>query len=74
MDRSEAAASPWASFDFSGSLAEVVRRTQVAVEKRKIELALREAQGNKGGAADLLGIPYKALLGKLKEHGLDVTS
>ena len=66
--------SPWATFDFSGSLAEVVRRTQVAVEKRKIELALREAQGNKGGAADLLGIPYKTLLGKLKEHGFDVTS
>ncbi len=66
--------SPWATFDFSGSLADVVRRTHIAVEKRKLELALREANGNKGLAADLLGIPYKALLGKLKDHALDVTS
>jgi DNA-binding NtrC family response regulator len=63
--------SPWASFDLSGSLTDVLRRAQMEVEKRKIEQSLREAGGDKGRAADILAIPYKALLGKLKEHGLE---
>ena len=42
-----------------------------AVEKAKIEESLREAAGSKGRAAELLQITYKALLGKLKEHGID---
>ena len=32
---------------------------------------LREADGNKGRAAELLQISYKMLLAKLKEHGID---
>jgi DNA-binding NtrC family response regulator len=63
--------SPWATFDLSGSLADVSRRAQMEVEKRKIELALKEAGGNKGRAADILAVPYKNLLGKLKDHGLE---
>jgi DNA-binding NtrC family response regulator len=62
--------SPWATFDLSGSLADVSRRAQTEVEKRKIEHALKEAGGNHGRAADILGLPYKALLGKLKDYGL----
>jgi DNA-binding NtrC family response regulator len=62
--------SPWATFDFSGSLSEVTRRAQTEVEKRKIELALKEAGGDKGLASDTLQVSYKILLGKLKEHGL----
>ena len=65
------APSPWATFDLSGSLADVTRRAQTEVEKRKIELALKEAGGNKGRAADILGVPYKNLLGKLKDYGLE---
>jgi DNA-binding NtrC family response regulator len=64
------APSPWATFDLSGSLAEVMRRAQVEVERRKIEQALKEGGGDKGRAADLLGLQYKVLLGKLKEYGL----
>jgi DNA-binding NtrC family response regulator len=61
---------PWAAFDFSGTLADVGRRAQAEVEKKKIELALKEAGGNKGRASDMLGLPYRNLLIKLKEYGL----
>jgi DNA-binding NtrC family response regulator len=61
--------SPWMSFDLSGTLADVVKRAQSEVEKRKIEQALKEGGGDKGRAADLLGLPYKSLLVKLKEYG-----
>jgi DNA-binding NtrC family response regulator len=49
----------------------VTRRAQVDAEKQKIQLSLREAGGDKGRAADLLGVPYKQLLVKLKEHGFE---
>ena len=62
--------SPWASFDLSGTLADVTRRAQAEVEKRKIESALKDAGTNEGRAADILGIPYKQLLTKIKEYGL----
>ena len=63
--------SPWSSFDLSGTLAEVSRRALTEVEKRKIELALKEAGADKGRAADILGLPYKVLLGKLKDYRID---
>jgi DNA-binding NtrC family response regulator len=63
--------SPWEQIDLSGTLPEVTRRIQAEVEKRKIEQVLREADGNKGRAAELLGIPYKFLMSKLKEHKID---
>jgi DNA-binding NtrC family response regulator len=63
-------ASPWTTFDLSGTLADVVKRAQQEVEKRKIEQALKEGGGDKGRAADLLGLPYKTLLAKLKEYAL----
>ncbi|HTG88578.1 MAG TPA: sigma-54 dependent transcriptional regulator [Vicinamibacterales bacterium] len=61
---------PWATFDFSGTLAEVTRRAQTEVEKKKIEHALKDAGGHEGRAADMLGMGYKPLLAKLKEYGL----
>jgi DNA-binding NtrC family response regulator len=61
--------SPWTAFDLSGTLAEVLKRAQVEVEKRKIEQAMKEGGGDKGRAADLLGLPYKNLLAKLKDYG-----
>jgi DNA-binding NtrC family response regulator len=63
------APSPWATFDLSGTLADVVKRAQAEVEKRKIEQAMKEGGGDKGRAADLLGLPFKSLLAKLKEYG-----
>jgi two-component system, NtrC family, response regulator AtoC len=62
---------PWAAFDFSGSLNDVARRAIAQVERRKIEQTLRDAEQNRGRAAELLGLTYKGLLGKLKEHRLE---
>ena len=51
---------PWAAFDFSGSLGEVARRAIAAAERRKIELALREAEQNRGRARrNSSGLPTK---------------
>jgi two-component system response regulator AtoC len=59
---------PWEQIDLSGTLLEAGRRVLTEVEKRKIEQALREADNNKGRASELLGIPYKVLMSKLKDH------
>jgi len=67
----EEVASPWSQIDLSGSLAEVIRRVTAEVEKRKIEEVLKEVGHNKGRAAELLGVSYKTLLAKLKEHGIE---
>jgi DNA-binding NtrC family response regulator len=63
--------SPWSKIDLSGSLADASRRALAEVERRKIELALREASGNRGRAAEILQVSYKTLITKLKEYGLE---
>jgi DNA-binding NtrC family response regulator len=63
--------SPWARIDLAGPLAEVTRRTVVEVERRKLDQALKDAAGSKNRAADLLQIPFKTLVSKLREHGLE---
>jgi DNA-binding NtrC family response regulator len=65
------AADPWADFDLSGNLTDVSRRAAAQGERLKIQQALREADNNKGRAAELLQITYKMLLAKLKEHKLE---
>ena len=67
----ENAPSPWTHFDLSGTLAEVSRRAAREAEKVKIEEILKESDGNKGRAAELLQIGYKAFLAKLREHGFE---
>ena len=67
----ENAPSPWTHFDLSGTLAEVSRRAASEAEKVKIEEVLKESDGNKGRAAELLQIGYKTLLAKLREHGIE---
>ena len=62
---------PWEQIDLSGTLTEVTRRVVAEAEKRKIEQVLREADNNKGRAAELLGLTYKMFLSKLKEHRID---
>ncbi len=63
--------SPWSKVDLSGTLAEVSRRALGEVERRKIEMALKEAAGNRGRAAEILQISYKSFTTKLKDHGLE---
>ncbi len=67
----ENAPSPWTHFDLSGTLAEVSRRAAREAEKVKIEEILKESAGNRGRAAELLQIGYKAFLAKLREHGFE---
>jgi DNA-binding NtrC family response regulator len=64
-------ASAWADLDLSGTLTDVTRRAVAEVEKLKIEQALKEADGNKGRAAEILQVSYKTLLAKLKEHRIE---
>ena len=62
---------PWGHMDFSGTLSDVTKRVVADVERVKIRDVMREAEGNKGRAAELLQISYKNLLAKLKEHGIE---
>ena len=61
----------WAAIDLSGTLAEASRRVLGEVERRKIEQTLKETGGDRGRTAEILQVSYKALITKLKDHGLD---
>ena len=67
VPRSGSSIDPWERIDLSGSLAEATARTVTETERRKIQQALHEAGGDRGRAADLLQINYKALEVKLRE-------
>ena len=62
---------PWSSIDLSGSMAEATRRVVAEVERRKIEQSLKDADGNRLRAAELLQISQKVFLVKLREYGLE---
>jgi len=57
--------------DLTGTLSDVTRRAVAEVERLKIRDVMREADGNRGRAAELLQISYKNLLVKLKEHAIE---
>ena len=63
--------SPWSLADLTGSLTDVTKRAVSEVERLKIREILKEADGNKGRAAELLQISYKSLLAKMKEYAID---
>jgi len=54
-----------------GALAQRMIDTPDPVEKLKIREVLREVDGNKGRASEVLQISYKNLLMKLKEHAIE---
>ena len=64
MTQMGATADPWDMLDWTGTLAEVAERFASESEKRKIVLALKQATGDKGRAADLLNITFKSLAAK----------
>jgi DNA-binding protein Fis len=66
-----ATADPWDMLDWSGTLADVSSRFANEAEKRKLTLALKQASGDKGRAADMLAINFKTLAAKLRQYGLD---
>jgi DNA-binding NtrC family response regulator len=67
----EVPANPWSQIDLSGTLIEATRRVLAEVEKLKIEQALRETDNNKPKASELLQVPYKMFMAKLKEHRIE---
>ena len=62
---------PWDQLDWSGTLADVAARFAAEAEKRKIALAMQQANNDKGRASDLLQINFKTLTAKLRQHGLE---
>jgi DNA-binding NtrC family response regulator len=62
---------PWAQVDLNGTLADVTKRAIAEVERLKIREVMKEAEGNKGRASEVLQISYKNLLAKLKEHSIE---
>lgn len=58
-------------FDMRGTLSEVSARAQRLVERRKIDLTLKESGYNKSRAAERLGVSYKTLLTRIKELELE---
>ena len=69
--REEEPPNPLENLDLTGTLSEATRRALGVIEKVKIEQVLKEADDNKGRAAELLQISYKMLLAKLKEHRIE---
>jgi DNA-binding NtrC family response regulator len=61
---------PWDLVDLSGGLEEAKARTNAEVERRKIQRALQEADGDRRRAAELLQVSRAALAAKLRELGL----
>ena len=62
---------PWDQMDLSGTLLDAVQRTVAEVERRKLEQALAESGGQRQRAAELLGVDFRVLLQKLREHKLE---
>ena len=65
------ATDPWDLLDLSGTLADATCRVSDEAERRKIAMALRQSNGDRGRAADLLAINFKTLVSKMKQFGLD---
>ena len=64
-------ADPWDAIDLSGSLADASGRVVREVERRKIVAALQESGRDTGRVADALQINHRALLVKMREHGIE---
>jgi DNA-binding NtrC family response regulator len=56
--------------DLSGTLSDAAHRVLRVIEHRKIQSALQANNGNKSKTAEDLGVSYKTLLNKMKEHAL----
>jgi len=63
------AVDPWGLVDLSGTLEDVTRRVLAEAERRAVLQALRQSGGDAGRASEMLGVPYRLLLGKLRGLG-----
>jgi len=66
----QAPSDPLDQIDLSGTMADALRRVGGQVERRKIELALQEAGGNKAQAAHMLQLGFKVLMQKIRAYGI----
>ncbi len=64
-------ADPWDAIDLSGSLDEVSRRVLNEAERRAVARALEQAGGDAGRASEILGIPYRQLVARMRDRGLN---
>jgi DNA-binding NtrC family response regulator len=62
---------PWSRIDLSGTMVAATARVVAEVERRKIQLALQEAAGNKARAAEALQLGFKTFTSKLRDYGID---
>ncbi len=62
--------SPFEQIDLTGTMSQAVRRVTAEVERRKLAQAMKEASGNKQRVAEVLQLPYKLMLQKIKEYGI----
>ena len=62
---------PWSRIDLSGTMAAATARVVAEVERRKIQLALVEAGGNKAKAAEALQLGFKTFTSKLRDYSID---
>jgi DNA-binding NtrC family response regulator len=58
------------SLDLSGTLGDVVERARRDAERRKIAAALEDTGNDPARAADVLGVPFRELVVKMRAHGL----
>ncbi|MBV9115898.1 MAG: transcriptional regulator PpsR [Acetobacteraceae bacterium] len=70
-DHATAAAPPMPDLEFGTSLRDSVRKAIGSVERHHIMEALRQAEGNRTAAADLLGLSRQTLYAKLDRYGLN---
>jgi DNA-binding NtrC family response regulator len=61
-------------FDWSGPMPEVLDRAHRLLERRLMLAALERCGWNKQHAAERLGIPYKRLLSRMQDHGLNAAA
>ena len=61
---------PWELIDLSGSLADALRRLTTEVERRKIDRAMKDTNGNKVQAADALQVGLKVLVAKMRQYAI----
>jgi DNA-binding NtrC family response regulator len=64
-------ADAWSGIDLTGTMGEATRRVVAEVERRKLQQSLKDAEGNRLRAAELLQVSQKVFLAKLREHGIE---
>lgn len=71
LNRQMAVESTLRNLPVDGTLEEVMKVATRIVETQRITKALKDTNGNKTKAAELLQVSYKTLLTKIRDHGIE---